>query len=892
MEEKMRSRFFGLITIVILLSMVLAACQPAATVAPAVVAPTATAPAPAVPTDTQAPMAQPTDTAVPPPATAVPQPTATPAPRLGGWLDQVVFTGIAACPDAVAQLQAAAVDMYPVTCSDANVLSTVKGDKNLAYNNVYGSNDQLILNPVDYTAQGILNPFSDIKIREAMNWAVDRNYVSQEIAGGLAVPKFTALDTAFPDAARNAGLLGAIATKYAYNLDKAQSVVNDEMTKLTATKDSSGKWQYKGKPVTIIGLIRTEDNRKQVGEYFANQLEKLGFTVDRQEKVRKEAAPIWQGDVKTKYTFGFYTAGWINTAIIRDEGLLFAEFNSGEVQNIPVFLEFKPSDELKTTEDALLNNTFKTMDERAQLFKTALDDSMTESWWGVWVIDNLAYEPFSTKVSAASDLAAGFGNVVFPYTVRFAGQEGGSLKIAQSGVLVQAWNPVQGSNWTDDQIVESFTEDHGTIPNPYTGLMIPKLVTKMDVVAKTGLPIAKTLDWISLNFQDNIAVPDDAWADWDATNQVFISAKDRGAAAAKDPKGPDGKYTQTANVQMTVTFSPDIFKTKWHDGSTLSMGDFIMGMIMTFDPGKKGSKIYDEGYATSSLAVFMTHFKGVKIVSTDPLTITTWDDKFNLDAENTIYNWYPSYGGNGDGDAYGYGTAAWHNLTPSIQAEADGKMAYSLDKSSSLKVDETSLVSGPTLAIESTYLDQDASSSYIPYAATMSKFVTADEAKTRYANLQAFYKAHNNMWLGTGPYFVDKVDSTAGSITLTRFADYPYRADMFSGFSAPEIAVASVDGPTQVKIGDDAPFTVAVTFNNQPYPSKDLDKVSYTLFASDGTVAASGDATMSAEGQYTIDITADVTGKLPEGPASLNVAVSSKTVSMPTFVTYQFVVTK
>ena len=886
----MRSKWFVLISILIMASFVLGACSPAATVAPTAAAPAAptTAPATAVPA-TAAPA--PT-TAAAATATTAPQPTATAAPSMGGYLDQVVFTGIPACPDAVAQLQAGAVDMYPVTCSDANVLNTVKSDKNLAYNNVYGSNDQLLFNTVDYSAQGVLNPFSNQQIREAMNWAVDRNYVSQEIAGGLAVPKYTALDTAFPDAARNAGLLGAIATKYAYNLDKAQAVVNDQMPKMGATKDASGKWQFKGKPVTIIGLIRTEDNRKQVGEYFANQLEKLGFTVDRQEKVRKEAAPIWQGDVKTSYTFGFYTAGWINTAIIRDEGLLFAEFNSGDVQNIPVLLQYKPSTELKTTEDALLNNTFKSMDERASLFKTALDDSMTESWWGVWVIDNLAYEPFAAKVSAASDLAAGFGNVIFPYTVRLNGQTGGSLKIAQSGVLVQAWNAIQGSNWTDDQIVESFTEDHGAVPNPYTGLNIPKLITKMDVVAKTGLPIAKTLDWVSLNFQDNIAVPDDAWADWDATNQVFISAKDRAAAAAANPTGPDGKYTQTANVQMTVTFSPDIFKTKWHDGSTLSMGDFIMGMIMTFDPGKKESKIYDQGYADSSLATFMTHFKGVKIVSTDPLTITTWDDKFNLDAENTIYTWYPSYGGNGDGDAYTYGTTAWHNLTPDIQAEADGKMAFSQDKSTSLKVDETSQVSGPTLAIESTYLDQDAASGYIPYAPTMSTYVTADEAKTRYANLQAFYKAHNNMWLGTGPYFIDKVDSTAGSITLSRFADYMFPSDQFSGFTQPEIAVAAVDGPTQVTIGDDAPFTVAVTFNNAPYPSKDLDKVSYTLFASDGTVAASGDATMTAEGQYSIDITADVTGKLPEGPASLNVAVSSKVVGMPTFATYQFVVTK
>jgi hypothetical protein len=64
-------------------------------------------------------------------------------------------------------------------------------------------------------------------------------------------------------------------------------------------------------------------------------------------------------------------------------------------------------------------------------------------------------------------------------------------------------------------------------------------------------------------------------------------------------------------------------------------------------------------------------------------------------------------------------------LTPAIQAEADSKMAFSLDKSVRLKVDETSLVSGPTLAIQSTYLDQDATAGIIPYAPTLGKFITA-----------------------------------------------------------------------------------------------------------------------------------------------------------------------
>ena len=166
----------------------------------------------------------------------------------------------------------------------------------------------------------------------------------------------------------------------------------------------------------------------------------------------------------------------------------------------------------------------------------------------------------------------------------------------------------------------------------------------------------------------------------------FISAKDAArAAASSDLKGPDGAYTQTANVQVAVTFTPDLFKDQeWHDGANFSMGDMSHGHDLTFDPGKKDSKIYDVGYETSTFATFMSHFKGVKIVSTDPLTITTWDDKFQLNAESSAVTWYPSYGCNG---IYAYGTGSWSNLTPAILAEEDGKMAFSLAKSSGAKID-------------------------------------------------------------------------------------------------------------------------------------------------------------------------------------------------------------
>jgi peptide/nickel transport system substrate-binding protein len=269
----------------------------------------------------------------------------------------------------------------------------VKNNANLKYANNYGSNNQILFNTVLRRHAIYSTRSPSAKIREAMNWAIDRNYISQEIMGGLGKPKYTALTGAFVDYARYADIISAIETKYAYDLDKAKSVISEEMAALGATLGSDGKWQYNGKPVVIIGLIRTEDKRKEIGNYFANQLEALGFTVDRQEKTRVDAGPIWQAEDLESCKFHYYTAGWISQAISRDDGNMFVQYNTGKMQAIPLFGALTPRPELLEPADKLFTNSFTNMEERAELFKTCLELSMQESWWGVWVNDKFPTAP-------------------------------------------------------------------------------------------------------------------------------------------------------------------------------------------------------------------------------------------------------------------------------------------------------------------------------------------------------------------------------------------------------------------------------------------------------------------------------------------------------------------
>jgi peptide/nickel transport system substrate-binding protein len=839
--------------LVIVLSMLLAACGQA----------------------TQAPAQPPAETAAPV-ATEAPAATEVPASTMK-YADEVDFSAIPDCAAAIAQLSAGAINMYPVTCDKAEDFATVKNDPNLKYVIMSGSSDQLMVNTAACKDTNVLNPFADQQMREATNWMIDRDYIAQEILGGLADPMYTVLDTFASDYARYAAAIGTVIAKYGYNLDKAQQVVDERMTALGATKGADGKWQYKGKPVVIIGLIRTEDTRKNIGDYFANQLEKVGFTVDRQYKVRKEASPIWNNPVWDTCAFNYYTAGWIQTAIPRDEGGNFAGLNDKMAGWSDGFVNYTPSPEYLDVLTKLFTNNFASMEERDALFNKAIPMHMTESWQGSMAVDINAFSPMTKDISVASDLVAGVaGSTFWPYTLMKDG--GGTVKIAQSGVMVEPWNPVSGSNWIDDTMVQRGASDWGVMYDPYTGLALPERIESGSVQAVTGTPIVKTLDWVGLEFVPEIKVPGECWADWDAVNQKWITVAE---------KFPDGATSKTA---VTVNYPASLYDTLWQDGSKFSVADVVEHMILTFDLGKKESKDFNVDYQPG-LDAFLSHFKGVCITSTNPLTIVTYDDAFNLDAENTVGSstWYPA--DQLSGTVYQFGTAAWHNLVPALLAEADGKIYMSQTTSAEKKVDRTSLIAGATLDIQKQYLDKAATDKYIPYANVLGQYVTADEAAARYANLQKFYADHGHLFIGTGPFYVDKAFPVEGTIVLKRFADFADPLDRWSGFAAPKIAVAAVDGPATVTAGQPATFNVTITYNDQPYPQADLSAVSYIVKDANGNIALSGPATITGDGMATVDLTADQTSKLVAGSNVLTVAIASKVVALPTFAKYEFVTT-
>lgn len=853
---------YYVLSLLVALSLILAACAPQQ--------------------PTEVPTEAPAATTEEPVATAEPteEPAARATERRGGWLDEIDISVVDG-DSAISQLQAGTIDFFSFNLS-SDFYPAIQ-DAGLSSTQSLGGYYGMSLNPAIFADAAVLNPFSNRKIREALNWMIDRNYINQEIYAGGSLPKLLPVTTQLVEYTNLIETARVLETKYAYDYERAKAVIDAEMPGMGAEL-VDGKWQFNGAPVTLIFLIRSDGDgtRRPMGDYVANQLESAGFTVDRQYKTASEIFPIWLGTPAADGQWHIYTAGYISSGLgsLRDEsGNLQQSYLNTSIQASEPFISNVADPEFQELGDALAQGNYDTREERNAMMARALELALEDSLF-VWVVDQQVYAPYNSNVQVTFDLATGPESTnVGPYNLRFKDQEGGTMKIGTNDLFTQPWNTVGGSNWVWDAHVMRATTmgtsniggGGGLMADPYTGLAYPQRIASAELIYKEGLPITQNLDWLTVSAVPQVDVPEDAWVDWDATEQRFITAGE---------KFPDGL---TANIKSVVVYPDDLFETvKWHDGSPISVGDFVMNMIQGLDPGKPESPIYDESLALSIDAALVA-FKGYRITSTDPLTIESYTDSYLTDAELNVAPLWPQ-------SAFGLtGENSWQILAISNLAEAASELAYTADKSDALQVENTSWIGGPSLEILAKYLDQAASESLIPFEPTLGQYITKEEADLRYANLKAWYEDHGHFWVGTGPYYLDQVFTTEKSLVLKNNSEFVDLADRWSAFSEPKLATIFLDGPGQVKSGDEAVFDALITFKDTPYLLVDIARVKYILYDATGAVVSVGDATAIEDGQYQVTLATDETAKLPTGSARLEVAVVPTSVAIPSFTSFDFV---
>ncbi|MEM0025755.1 MAG: ABC transporter substrate-binding protein [Zestosphaera sp.] len=793
------------------------------------------------------------------------------APR-GPWVDEVVFF-TESDPDKVVDMLAKnEAQIFFDDLTDPKIFKTVR-EKGLSYAFSYGLYYELTFNPVgpEFPATGKLNPFSNARIREAMNYIVDRNYIASEILGGLAIPRYTALTPSFPDYARYADIIYEIESNYKYNFEKGKTIIFEEMMKMGA-EYREGKWYYKGEPVKIIFLIRTEDARKDIGDYVANQLEKLGFTVEKKYGVSRELSPIWLRGNPADGQWHVYTGGWITTIVSRDEADNFGYFYTKMGRPEPLWQSYVNDPEFYSIAQKLYNKIYKSAEERDELMSKALVLSMKESQ-RVWLVHLTSLWVKRPEVSISYDLAGGYsGSWLWPWTLRYENKVGGQIKILAPSLLVEPWNAIAGTNWIFDQSIIRAIGETATLPDPYTGLFWPHRVEKAEVYVNENLPVRKTLDWVSLIKVSEIEVPGDAWYKWDASQKKIVTVKE---ALGEDVK---------AQAKIVVYYDSRLFsgQYKWHDGSPFSIADIVFAFIITHDRADPASPIYDEAYVPN-YETFMETFKGFRIVSEDPLIIEYYTDTWYEDAE-----WIAEVGADGFWPYYSQGAAPWHALAIGYLAEAEQKLTFSADKAKKLGVEWMSYIAGPSLSILESELEYAINTTFIPYSEVLGNYTSESEALARYQNLMAWYKSKGHFWVGNGPFYLDKVDVIANQVVIKANREHIDTADKWLKFGEPMIPEVSIDPVRSVIQTQPLTVSLRINFHGQPYSLSDLLYVKYLIIHPGGKLVGYAEAVR--DGLYEIRLGPGETGSLEEGTAELVVVTVSKLVGTPVITKTTFTV--
>jgi peptide/nickel transport system substrate-binding protein len=799
---------------------------------------------------------------------SVPGPLKGKAARSGAWVDEVVFREEGDPAKAVDMIEAGEIHTYAFGINDAELYRKIQSSRVMQYEISYGSTTELTFNPLGptFSRTGELNPFSVPAIREAVNWLIDRNHIVEEIYRGLAVPKYLPLTSAFPDYARLAEVARQLELHYAHNPGRAKEVVTREMKRLGA-KLANGKWSYRGKPVRLNFLIRSDDHRRrEIGDYIATLLEDLGFGVERQYKTPTEASPIWIGSDPADGRWHLYTGGWITLVVNRDQGDNFDYYYTSRGRPDPLWQAYRPDPKLDKVAERLRNGNYATLEERKQLLAEALRLSLKDSV-RVWLADAIYVWPRRREVLLAADLAGGIaGAPLWPYTIRFVERSGGRVHFASPSILTEPWNPIAGSNWLFDNMIMRATQDFPTLPDPFTGLYWSQRVKAVEVYVQKGLPVTKTHGWLTLNFVPSIEVPRDAWIDWDPVAERFITAGEKHPAGLK------------ARTKTVVRYADDLLETKWHDGTKLSLADFVFAFILALDRAKPKSPIFDQS-AVPAFEAFMRQFRGARIVEKNPLVIESYSDQLFPDAELIADARAAEF----------YTNVPWHELALGVLAERNRELAFSSSKADRLKVDWMSYIAGPSLAVLERQLAAALAERFIPYKNTLNPYVSTQEARERYEKLGAWRRARGHFWVGNGPFYLHSVHPAEKIVVIRRSEFFSDPAEKWVHFTEPRIAEVEVSGPRMVKVGSAVEFQVQVTFQGKPYPAEDVEIVRFLLFDARGELVELANAEGVRAGVWRVALTGKQTARLQEGSSRLEAVVTPRVVAVPSFKTFWFV---
>ncbi len=512
---------------------------------------------------------------------------------------------------------------------------------------------------VDTTGDGNVDSFNPLAIRDiryATNWLISRQVIVENFYDGYGIAQYAAIGQTHPEwDEKFQQIIDEHGITYEGDFDKAYDMIQDAMNAAMEHDDILGElrkegifWEYRPPggdwiDVEITGLIRIEDIRNIIGNWFSDLLEECGIKVNRIEG-DNSIINIWLWTDAADMQWGFYTGGWMASAAVAYQHSTCAQMYTSWYPYMPgdaYYMYIDPgaryaynrddpaADELYNQAYKLMSGEIPDEDTYWVMFQDLLDMGLNESA-RVFFQTNLDFYPLNKNAvtDVAYDVVTGWSQIFSPRTIKTTD---GNLKAAQfssTGALyMDNWNNIGGFGCYYSVMQARMSRDFATTMNPITGVPIGMRAEFVEVIRDYEYDEYGDL-------QKNIPIPSDV-VNYEVFEEEWTS-------------GYGWTYSDNQGTIQVEEYAATAVEYKWHFGTWHSGHNFTMqDLVAYFAFGKQLCWLTDAGehYHVGSWVNQRSYYNNILgiVFDEDNNTVTIYGDyTFPTDPQVAgYYMWMP-----------------------------------------------------------------------------------------------------------------------------------------------------------------------------------------------------------------------------------------------------------
>ncbi len=649
----------------------------------------------------------------------------------GTFVESVKFIQYLDENTALEEVRNGNLDLYYYRISSDRIENT-KSREGLQVFDSTGGSYSILVNPAESEK---FNPFSIREIRFALNYLIDRKLIVNELMGGFGTTMISNYGTFDPDYPSIINQLESF--HFRYNPVIAEEIISTELEKVGAKK-INGKWMINDQLIELTFFIRSDDPvRKSIGEIFSSELERIGFTVNKDFGDLNKAFVLVYGSDPADLKWSLYTEGWGGrSAFVKYDSIGLGQmyspwFSTMPGFNDPSYWNYK-NDKLDSITQKIYIGNFSSAEERTSLIQEATQEAVGESV-RIFLASKIDQYVVNEKVTGVvNDFGAGVPSRFTPINSK---SDSDSLVIGVKQIYQGAWNPVMGLSDSYSKHIWDILYDPAIFKHPYTGETFP---IRANWKVETAGPDGK------------LNLPNDAII-WDPVLGKWQNVSPQTQATSK------------------VTF--DLKFSNWHNGQKMDMNDVLHSLYFTLEWGSEqteNDKTFDTEFTPRASQVVDTLI-GVRPIGEDKVEV--YVDYWHFD-EAEIADW-----------AVLWNSMPWELFSAMEQAVIDGKVSFSRSGAVSKNVNWLSLIVPNDSQIIKQYLEQFKDSNFVPKS--LRSFENdANYFDSRYSASIDWITKYNHAVISNGPFYLESYSPESRTIMTRAFVDdtYPFTAGHWSEF--------------------------------------------------------------------------------------------------------------